>query len=118
MNTVLVIFIGLGIMLILAVGFLWLIDRFVHWRNRDRRTPEQMTQDEAFLIARLENPKWDEVERVTGGRPSPALIVLYADSQVIHRNDFCILNPAPDEHQLPYERILAFRPADALAMRD
>jgi hypothetical protein len=118
MNILFVVFIGIGIVLALTVGFLWLNDRLFYRRNRDRNSPKQKRQDEMTLAARLETPKWDEIEQITKGRPSPALTALYADMQLIHRKDLYIRNPAPGPDQLPEECILSFRAADAVALRD
>ncbi|MDX1584384.1 MAG: hypothetical protein R3338_12370, partial [Thermoanaerobaculia bacterium] len=56
-----------------AGTLLWMNDRLVDRLRRDRRTPEQRAEEFARWRARLLNPRWDEVARLTGGAPSAPL---------------------------------------------
>jgi hypothetical protein len=103
-------------MFLAAAAVLWLIDRGRDLRHRDRRPPGERAAPDASYGIRLLNPKWAEVSSLTGGRPSTALLRLYADHEVIQKREL-VVSPQMSEDPTE-EHIACFHPADKLTFDD
>jgi hypothetical protein len=117
MHIALVGLIVVGGMFLLAALFLWANDRLADWRHRDRRSAEEVASDSAAFVGRLTQPRWDDVARMTGGLPSPALLDLYSDEQLLTRADFSLRLNSPEGEPIE-ERVAGFLPADATTLED
>ncbi len=72
--------------------------------------------DEDTHRERLRNPRWSEVERLTGRKPSSALLALYADEEVLQREDFFVEVFSRRREDVLEEQIIHFLPADAASL--
>jgi len=118
MHTSLIAVVMLASMFVLAAGVLLLADRLGEWRHRDRRTAAQRGADDSALRHRLLNPRWQEVQQATGGRPSSALRTLYSDSDLIVQTEFVVPLHSTNDDALSQEQIACFQPADGQTLLD
>ena len=65
---------------------------------------------------RLQSPNWPEVERRVGGKPSNALLALYADDELVQRQDFLVEVFSNRRDDVVQEEIIHFLPADAASL--